>query len=299
MPELPEVTTITSDLNKLVKGKKVSGITTDTPKLIRPLKIEDLNKFLTGLTFIEFKRKGKYVIGILGKGNKPSVAILWHMRMTGHLLYRDEKKETSQSKKYFSDPRNQFIRCSIKLNGGSRLDFSDVRKFGTLKVVHGADLESSGELSSLGPDALKTRWTGMVLKKLFEKRKKVVKQLLLDQKVLAGIGNIYADEILWTSMIHPNTFADKLTDAQYEVLAKSIREVLKRGVLARGTSIDDYRDLGGRKGGYGKLRRVYQRTGEPCFRCGKTIARMVVGGRGTHYCPNCQTVPAKREKGRK
>lgn len=295
VPELPEVTTIVSDLNELVKGKTISDLEGDTPKLIKPLTLGQLKRKIVGLRMLRFERRAKYIIAFLGhEAATPKYALLWHMRMTGHLLFRDEKNESVKAKKYFADSRNQFIRFSISFSDGTRLDFSDVRKFGTLRLLLADKLESSKDIVSLGPDALNTKWTGERICEVICKKKIALKQVLLDQTIIAGIGNIYADEILWTTKINPLLKTQELSIDQCRALAKSIPEVLKKAVKARGTSIDDYRDVTGREGGYGKLRRVYQRKGEKCFRCGTTIARITVNGRGTHFCPSCQRLKVNK-----
>lgn len=297
MPELPEVTTIVSDLNKLVCGKIIKKISGDTPKLIKPLSFVEFGKRVKGLVFLRFERRGKYVIGYLGRkvGNPDSSTevLIWHMRMTGHLLFRDEKKESKEVSELFMDPRNQFIRFSILFTDDTHLDFSDMRKFGTLHLLAIDKLKNHKGITLLGPDALLTKWKPKELQTILTKKNMVLKQALLDQSVIAGIGNIYADEILWTAKLHPLLKTSALSISDVASLLKAIRAVLKKAILERGSSVDDYRDALGRKGKYANFHRVYRRTNKQCFRCGKKIARITINGRGTHFCPVCQKLKTK------
>jgi len=297
MPELPEVSTIVSDLNKFVCGKAIKGVNGDTPKLIRPLNFVEFNKRVKGLCFSKFERRGKYIIGYLikklGDSDASSQVLIWHMRMTGHLLFRDEKKENKKAKDLFDDPRNQFIRFSILFTDNTRLDFSDMRKFGTLHLLEMDKLGSHKGIALLGPDALLTKWRPEELQAVLTKKDTALKQALLDQSVIAGIGNIYADEILWTVKLHPLLKTSALSFNEVVSLLKAMRVVLKKAIAERGSSVDDYRDALGRKGKYAEFHRVYRRTNQQCFRCGKKIVRITVNGRGTHFCPVCQKQKSK------
>ena len=292
MPELPEVTTIVSDLNRLVRGKIIGEISGNTPKLIKPLSLVEFSRRVKGLRFLQFERRGKYIIGYLGKkvgGSDSSTQVLiWHMRMTGHLLFRDEKKENKKAIELFGDSRNQFIRFSILFTDSTHLDFSDMRKFGTLRLLATKELDTYKGIALLGPDALLTKWQPEELRTILMKKNVALKQVLLDQSVIAGIGNIYADEILWTAKLHPLLKTSALNTKEVESLLKAMNAVLKKAVIERGSSVDDYRDALGRKGKYAKFHQVYRRTNKQCFRCGKKIVRITVNGRGTHFCPVCQ-----------
>ena len=311
MPELPEVTTIVRDLTRAVRGKVIADVWTDTSKMLAPHSVRAFRRGVRGKAFLQFTRRGKFIIAHLGHGGwgmgqgtkrrhaRPhgpgpiTHALVWHLRMTGHPLYRDERRETRDGKlaAAFADPRNQHVRLSFHFTDGTRLDYSDVRKFGTIRLVRAQDLNSHPPLRLLGPDALTHRWTTSELCRLLKRRRKTLKQALLDQTVIAGIGNIYVDEILWASRLHPLRRTATLTPRACGRIVTSMRAVLRQAVLRRGTSIDDFRDLKGQKGRYGDIRRVYQRAGQPCFRCGARIATLRVGGRGTHVCPRCQPSP--------
>ena len=286
------MTTIVSDLNKLARGKIIKNVSGDTPKLIKPLSFSEFNNHVKGLCFLKFERRGKYVIGYLGKkvndSNSSGKVLIWHMRMTGHLLFRDEKKENKKAVELFNDSRNQFVRFSMLFTDGTHLDFSDMRKFGTLHLLAAGKLKTHKGIAFLGPDALLTKWKPEKLQNILMKKNMILKQALLDQSVIAGIGNIYADEILWTAKLHPllKTVALNLDEAK--ALLKATSTVLKKAILKRGSSTDDFRDASGRKGEYANFHRVYRRTNKPCFRCGKKIVRITVNGRGTHFCSVCQ-----------
>jgi len=298
MPELPEVTTIVNDLNKKAVGRVIKKVNGDTPKLIKPFKTDVFEKMIKDLSFDHFERKAKFIIGYLKRVNKeqPEWALIWHMKMTGHLLFRDERGEDEKQKNFFADPKNQFIRLRIDFADGTHLDFSDLRKFGSLRVVKPDEVENHPALRGLGPDALKYKWTFREFNSRLKKRTIPIKKAIMDQKLIAGIGNIYADEILWESKINPLKPANKLSKEESEKILISINSILKRAVRARGTSIDDFRDASGKKGNFGKLLNVYQRKGEKCLRCGTKIVRISVGGRGTHFCPNCQKYKVKTTK---
>lgn len=288
MPELPEVQTIVRDLNRSVRGKVIRDVLVHAEKIVAPLSGDVFRRRVRGRRIGTARRRGKFILLPLQGKDRSTLVLLWHMRMTGHPLFRDERRETADDRRFFADPRNQHVRLSFLFTDGTRLDYADVRKFGTLHLLTPAAVKTSPSLALLGPDALTGVWTPAHLYTTLRRRKKALKVALLDQTILAGIGNIYADEILWTIRVHPLLPTQRVTLPDTRRLARAIRAVLRRAVRARGTSIDDYRDLRGRGGTYGNLRRVYQRTGQPCFRCRTNIAKLVVGGRGTHICPRCQ-----------
>jgi formamidopyrimidine-DNA glycosylase len=287
MPELPEVTTIVSDLNKYVRGKKIKAIKGDTPKLIQPYSFSEFERLVRGKMFEGFERRGKFIVANLSSSASP-YTLVWHMRMTGHLLYRDGKKEDKESKKYFADRRNQYVRFSILFTDRTRLDYSDLRKFGTLHLFTAGEISKCKGIAILGPDALEHQWTAKELRERFEKKKVALKQALLDQTVIAGIGNIYADEILWESRLHPLLKTATLSLSECKRLIVSMKKILRAAVKHRGSSVDDYRDVSGKGGSYSKFHRAYQQEGKPCFRCGEKIVRIKVNGRGTCFCPVCQ-----------
>lgn len=276
----------------------------DTPKLVFPYSLKKFEEKIKGFKFANFQRRGKFIIahivpGIASKKIKSEMVLVWHMRMTGHLLFRNEKKERTKERELFSDPKNQFIRMRIFFTDGTRLEYSDLRKFGTLRLFNKNELDKYKGLSCLGMDALSDKWTKENLRNTITKRKVALKQVLLDQTIISGIGNIYADEILWDAKFHPLTKSDMITVRETEKILVAMRGILKKAIKYRGSSVDDFRDLSGKKGGYGKFHRAYQRKNQPCFRCGEKMVRILVNGRGTCYCPVCQPIRVDLEPRRK
>lgn len=310
MPELPEVTTVVRELNRAVRGKVIQDVSVEAAKLVRPLTVAQFRTRLRGWRFRGFRRRAKFILAALGRSSgqlpvtrrqfvragsrKPATGyLLWHLGMTGHPLYRNPKLETRNKKlaAAFADPMNQHVRLTFHFRDGTRLEYADVRKFGKLELVRPSELADHPQLRKLGPDALALARRPAALCARLQARKKAVKVALLDQQVLGGVGNIYADEALWAARLHPLLPTRRLTPAHCRALARALRTVLREAIRRHGTSIDDYRRLFGTKGHYGNLREAYQRTGLPCRRCGTLIRRLVVGGRGTHVCPRCQRVP--------
>lgn len=302
MPELPEVATMVRELNRAVRGKIIKNVVTDTPKLVRPLTVEQFRAAVRGQAFLDFERRAKFIVVSLGpprrrvSGSKSPVSgyLVWHMGMTGHPLYRNPEQETRNKKlaAAMRDPMNQHVRLTFHFTDGTRLEYADIRKFGNIELVRPSDLTQHPRLAKLGPEALDLARRPAALCARLKARRKAVKVALLDQEVIAGIGNIYADEALWLARIHPLRSTQRLTLAHCGSLARAIRSVLQQAIRAHGTSIDDYRRLFGNKGRYSGFRKAYQRTNLPCLRCGTLMRRMVVGGRGTHVCPRCQRVPS-------
>lgn len=297
MPELPEVTTIVRELNRFVRGKTIQKAEADPSELFRSTSVKAFRRDVTGLTFGEFQRRAKFILAPLGKGRNVSLytaswVLLWHMGMTGHPLYRDPKREARDSKlrAAMADPMNRHVRVTFHFTDGTRLDYADIRKFGKLELIRPAELQRHASLQHLGPDALELAQDANAFCTTVTAERRSLKIVLLDQRVIAGIGNIYADEALWTARIHPLIKADRLRREQCAALRRAVLSVLHRAIRAHGTSIDDYRRVQGNKGTYGGVRKAYQRTGLPCPRCGTLIRRLVVGGRGTHICPRCQRV---------
>ncbi len=236
---------------------------TDTPRLFRDYKNpREFIKKIIGRKIVRIRRSGKNIIMELD--NKSY--LVFHLMMTGRLFLNP----------LTSLPHD---RATLKLSGGNRLVFNDVRKFGRCRV-----LESSATVSYEEPLDI----TFARFKKILGRRKMAIKSLLLNQKILGGIGNIYSDEILWEAGIHPATLVGDFTDGQLGKLFRAVRSVLKLAIKRGGTSMRDYRKPDGSEGGYYKIRKVYNRAGEKCPRDGAFIQRMVMAQRSTHYCPHHQ-----------
>ncbi|MBI2514801.1 DNA-formamidopyrimidine glycosylase [Candidatus Wolfebacteria bacterium] len=308
MPELPEVQTVVNDLNKKVLGRRITGVWFDTPKMIKIIFADKrgftrkgngfqriFEKEIKGLKIKNVKRRGKNILIYLTKSYKLkaiSYILLIHQKMTGHLLigkWRIVKgKALPLFKGALSEKVNDYIHLIFYLDNGWQLALSDLRKFA--KVVFGPkeEMENLPELKNLGPDALKKSFKVEKFIKLIKSEKRKIKQVLLDQGVIAGIGNIYSDDMLWQAKIHPLSKASQLKANQLKSLYVVMRQILKMALKLRGISISDFRDTSGKAGSYGDRRLVYRREGEPCRRCGTKIERVKLGGRSSCFCPMCQ-----------
>ena len=282
MPELPEVQTIVDDLNKKVLGRKIISVWHDWPKL------KAIEKTI-GHTIKDIKRRGKNILIYF----QDEHILLVHLKMTGHLLIGKWQlvngKAIPLEPPVLKEKINGYIHFILTLDDGRMLGFSDLRKFG--KVAFGAveEIEGLPELKKLGFDALDPRLTFEEFSKAVGAKSKTIYQTLMDQEVVAGIGNIYANDILFAAKVHPLKSAKKLTEKEIKAIWQAMKKILKLALKLRGTSIADYRDTAGESGYYSEKRLVYQREGELCRACGTPIKRIKKGGRSTHFCPKCQT----------
>ena len=298
MPELPEVQTIVNDLNKKVVGRKITGVWFDFPKMFKksPLSLEKIK----GKKILEVRRRGKNILVYLS-GN---LLLLIHQKLTGHLLvgkWEVERKPlrpkgVGVSEKAIplfppemvNDSYNSYIHIIFYLDNGQMLGLSDLRKFAKVILGKKEEIENLPDLKELGTEPLDKDFKFIKFIKLIKPEKRKIKQVLIDQEIIAGIGNIYSDEILWLAKIHPFKPANKLSEKELKSLYAAMKKVLQKAVKMRGTSISDYRDTAGKKGKYAEIRSVYQRENEPCKRCKTSIVRVKLGGRSAHYCPACQ-----------
>jgi formamidopyrimidine-DNA glycosylase len=271
VPELPEVETIRRDLEPLVVGRRITGVEVDegTIHLLAKAPIEALRANLIGRTFTSMGRRGKYILLGLDDGK----TLVVHLRMTGRLLWRDHDA-----------PVETYQRARIELDDGHDLRWSDLRKFGTWRLVD----DPSEVISKLGPEPIDDAFTLKQFRAALANRTAPVKAVLLDQRRMSGLGNIYVDEALYEAGVRPDTPAGWLSPAATKRLYAASRAVLERGIENRGASFKDYVDGQGRQGSQHMYVQVFRRNGKPCYTCGTEIVRSVVGGRGTHYCPKCQ-----------
>jgi len=282
MPELPEVETIRRQLAPLVEGRKLTRIEILDPRWSRPLAPAELEAALLGRRVEHLGRRGKYLIWSF----EGDVHLAQHLRMTGAVLSQP-------------DPEPVHTRVRIELSQTRparprRLVIADPRRFGTGELLLGTDALEEFFAARLGLEPFDEAFTVEHLRALAKGRTAPIKAFLLDQRMIAGIGNIYADEALFRTGVHPRRAAGTLRPAQYELLRDAIREVLSAGIDAHGASIDDFRHLDGARGSFQDRFLVHLRAGEPCLTCGTPIRKITVGGRGTYFCPHCQPPPRRR-----
>lgn len=271
MPELPEVETIVSDLAPLLTGARIIRAQVWDPRLVRFPGAEDFNRRLTGRIIRRLGRRGKYIVIELDQG----LTWLVHLRMTGRLLTRLEPEERHQ-------------RAQFTLDNGVNLSYCDMRRFGDMWAFWPGEEEHLGGFQTLGPEPLGKEFNQDWLLKSFARRKAPVKALLLNQSIVAGLGNIYADEALFLAGIHPAKSGCSLTPAECGVLAAAVRTVIQGAISGRGTTFRDYRSGLGTRGNYQQRLQVYGRAGEPCANCGGILERLRIGGRTSVFCPQCQ-----------
>lgn len=276
MPELPEVETVVRDLRiHRLEGAVIQSVVLRWPRLVSGVNPSGFAAGLCGRTVVRVSRQGKNILMWLDNG----ACLHVHLRMTGK--FRIDPAESA------SLPHDHLM---FILGGGRKLVFNDTRKFGRFKIVpRGVDA-----LAGLGPDALDDRFTATVFQERLACRRRMIKPLLLDQTILAGLGNIYVDESLWDAGIHPCRTADTLGRIEIRRLYHSIRSVLRRAVSKGGTTLGtgraNFYTVSGKRGRNAGALKVFRRTGLACPRCGTRIVRIVVGQRGTHICPSCQAI---------
>jgi len=288
MPELPEVETTIRDLNKKVLQRAFIDVWTDFPKILRkPTDFRKFKKEIKGKRIQKIWRRGKNIIFDLSENS----SLLVHQKLTGHLLLG--KWEFKNGKwippvGYLRDKINTYIHLLFTLDNGQMLALSDLRKFAKVELWNKKELKESKGLKDLGPDPLEKSFTFRKFQECLEKKKGKVKQILMNQEVIAGIGNIYSDEILFGAKIHPFREVSKLTELELRRIYTTMRKILKKAIEVKGESISDFRRIFGEKGGFDPLRKVYRREGKKCFRCGTIIKRVRIGGRSSYFCPKCQ-----------
>jgi formamidopyrimidine-DNA glycosylase len=298
MPELPEVETVARDLHRWVVGATIVGATVHWDRTIRhPQPAERFAAEIEGATIQRVTRRAKTVLLHLADGRVMTVAL----RMTGALIVAEP-----------GAPYDPYARVVFRLADGRELRYRDVRKFGRIGLWPGGGLRSIGAgrgarsrkvaegsrqyrigevFSGHGPEPLGRGFTVERLRERLSRRSAKLKTLLLDQSFIAGVGNIYADEALWRARLHPLRAADTLDERDVRRLHRALRQVLRQGIANRGASFSDYVGADGSPGENAERLSVYRRTGDPCFRCGRRIERIVVGQRSTHFCPHCQREP--------
>ncbi|HCC06157.1 TPA: hypothetical protein DEP94_02250 [Candidatus Nomurabacteria bacterium] len=299
MPELPEVHTTVTGLQKVLPNLTIKDIWTDmwSTSTIAKNTIKDrsylpyFKKYVLGQKILNVERRAKYILVNLENG----FTMVIHMKMTGHLMYGKWKIESGKWKPEdktspLNDPYNRHIHVVFSLSNSEQLAFCDTRKFGTIVVQKTKTLHTD-KLAHLGPEPLEKFFTLNNFKeRIMKSPTRAIKTVLMDQKIIAGIGNIYSDEMLHLSHILPTRLPKNIKEAEWKLLFKSMKEVLKKGIDFGGDSMSDYRNIEGSRGNFQKKHLVYLRNKEKCFTkgCGGIIVKKKVGGRSAHFCPLCQ-----------
>lgn len=278
MPELPEVETVVRSLLPAVVGRTIVGV-----RLKETDFIEDpaaLKRFLPGCRISGVVRRGKFIVLELEQAVPAGARrfLLVHLGMTGRLVTCRPEEGVAPHTHVF-----------VALDDGRELRYTDIRRFGRIRLT--TDSAMPEGFLRLGPEPLEI--TAAEFLRIFSGRRAMIKALLLDQRVLRGLGNIYTDEALWRARIHPWRLASKLAQEELRRLHRAVQSVLREAIRLRGSSVSDYVDAEGRRGEYQRRHRVYQREGKACFRCGTAIRRIIVAGRGSHFCPRCQPPPRR------
>lgn len=305
MPELPEVHTTATMLGKLVVGRTIADVWTDyrsphsagKDNIKNPAFFATFRQTLIGARIVRTHRRGKNVLIDIVKGGQGGEkhTIIVHMKMTGHLLYGKYKKGTKGweaiSPEALKDPFSRFVHMMISFADGTHLALADVRKFAKVTVVPAASAHESEHLADIGPEPLDPNFTFPLFHEcLLTRPTGKIKLVLMDPAVLAGIGNIYSDEILWAAGVHPQSTVSKVPLAKMKEIYTKSKEILKKGIDFGGDSTSDYRNPMGERGAFHYHHHAYRNTGKACERrgCTGTIRRLAMGGRGAHFCDTHQ-----------
>lgn len=290
MPELPEVETIKRGLTKFIIGRSVKSVRTfDSPKSF-PNSEEDVKEFLINAEIIDVRRRAKVLL--IDLSTKYTLVI--HLKMTGQLVYRGVRSFGGghPNDSLISELPNRSTRVELEFSDGSKLFFNDQRKFGWMKLFPSIEVPNINFMQKVGPEPLEDDFTAKdFIQRTHRRSGTTIKAAILDQTVLAGVGNIYADESLYGAKIHPATRVRDVSDDKLSELLKEIKFVMNLSIEKGGSTDRNYIDAEGKKGSYLNFARVFRREGKQCVRCGSTIEKTRVAGRGTHFCPVCQEAP--------
>jgi len=288
MPELPEVETVRRGLSALIIGKVVRSESHDTAKGF-PNAEQDVQSFLVGASITDVRRRAKVLIIDLST----DYSLMIHLKMTGQLVYVGDVRFGA------GHPNDSLVnvlpdkstRVTLVFADGSQLYFNDQRKFGWVRLMPTIEIPNVDFMKKVGPEPLEIDFTAEQFAERFARRSKTnIKAAILDQSVIAGVGNIYADESLWGAKIHPQRLVGSITKDEFTLLYSELREVMNLAIEKGGSSNHTYVNTEGKKGSYMDFARVFRREGLACPRCGTTIEKLRVAGRGTHICPYCQTL---------
>lgn len=288
MPELPEVETVKRGLTKLIIGKQVAEVTFDTPKSF-PNSSADVQEFLVGATIQAVTRRAK----VLSIELNTEYTLLMHLKMTGQMVFVGAERFGAghPNESLIGDLPDRSTRVTITFTDGSRLFFNDQRKFGWVRLLPTIEIPNIDFMKKLGPEPLAPDFSATAFTDRLQRRKNSgIKAVLLDQTVIAGIGNIYADEALWAAKIHPSSLVRTVSQRKLNTLFTELQAVLLLSIEKGGSSDKNYVNAEGKRGSYISFAKVFRREGKPCPRCAAIIQKTRVAGRGTHICTTCQKV---------
>lgn len=290
MPELPEVETVRKGLSDLIVNKVITAVESDTAKSF-PNAEADVRQFLVGATITAVRRRAKVLLIDLSTG----YSLVVHLKMTGQLVYVSSDHRFGAghpNDSLIGELPDRSTRVTITYTDHSQLFFNDQRKFGWMKLMPTVEVPYIDFMQRVGPEPLDTDFTVAAFKERFQRRARTsIKAALLDQSVVAGVGNIYADESLWGAKIHPARLVGSITDSEWLNLYTDLRAVMNLAIEKGGSSNHTYVNAMGKKGSYMDFARVFRRENLACPRCGATIVKLRVAGRGTHICPAEQVLP--------
>lgn len=286
MPELPEVETVRRGLHELIIGRAIANVQHDTPKSF-PNDSRQVDAFLVGAVVTDVRRRAKVLLIDLSTG----YSLVVHLKMTGQLVFRGETVFGAghPNESLIGVLPDRSTRVTLGFNDESKLFFNDQRKFGWMKLIPTLEVTDLPFMQKVGPEPLEQSFTPAEFALRFVRRSRTsIKAALLDQTVVAGVGNIYADESLWGAKIHPQRLVSSVTADEFEALHHELRLVMNLAIEKGGSTDKNYVNAEGKRGSYMDFARVFRREGLECHRCGTTVIKFKAAGRGTHICPNCQ-----------
>jgi formamidopyrimidine-DNA glycosylase len=286
MPELPEVETVRRGLSGLIIGRTVSAVNHDTPKSF-PNAAADVEAFLIGANVTDVRRRAKVLMIDLAT----DYTLVIHLKMTGQLVFRGEVVFGAghPNASLVGELPDRSTRVTLSFSDGSHLYFNDQRKFGWMRLMPRVEVPNIDFMKKVGPEPLEADFTPEEFAGRFARRAKTsIKAALLDQTVVAGVGNIYADESLWGAKVHPQRLVGSITADEFLMLYTELRSVMNKAIEKGGSTDKNYVNAEGKRGSYLDFARVFRKEGQACPRCGTTIIKFKAAGRGTHICPTCQ-----------
>lgn len=292
MPELPEVETVRRGLDGLILKLVIKKAESDTPKSF-PNSTEDVGQFLIGSSITAVRRRAKVLM--IDLSSKYTLVI--HLKMTGQLVYRGDSVFGAghPNESLIGELPDRSTRVTLEFTDSSKLFFNDQRKFGWMKLLPTIEVSNIDFMKKVGPEPLEADFTAKEFAARFTRRAKTsIKAAILDQTVVAGVGNIYADESLWGAKIHPQRLVNTITAGEFKSLYGELREVMNLAIEKGGSTDKNYVNAEGKRGSYMDFARVFRREGQACPRCGTEIIKFKAAGRGTHICPHCQVLQSQK-----